>query len=527
MDAASASRDSGIDIRRLTLGLRLRGDPQRIEPVARRLEDAVRSRLGQALTQVRLEPASVASPELVFIERLAVECSGNTAWDDDLLVSHMARQLALSLQRQLGQPEVLRFRDRPDYVAAAMLAIAQGRLAQCWWFDEFDGLKPLAASVALRTLVINEAAHGTTALARLAPAALDEVLQLLGEGDASRVIAWLSALDAGGTPAFESLWAAALQLHRDGAAPARWLEALVAGERAAPGSMGARSLRQLRSMVALLRRAAAGEWPLRDAPDRASLEAMLAAGDADSGWLHHLGASEFEAVIDTLRDVAAPREAATAAALLTTTHGGFFLVLARVHRLGWLQRFQAALEQRRPEWPAARRDALCRVLACRIAAVALAPLAAAAVLGDPAIVAACGLEPPQLDDHPDLCVAALRSALRNASAAANPAPAAAHHGKGRRAHVAHLIAEAAALLLSDLGRALPGLAASTPAFLRAQALSLAAFVEPAPAGQEPRPTVVRLGRAPLDVLLVLSGVKRLELALPGIAPIRLQEDYGA
>ena len=54
-----------------------------------------------------------------------------------------------------------------------------------------------------------------------------------------------------------------------------------------------------------------------------------------------------------------------------------------------------------------------------------------------------------------------------------------------------------------------------------------AVIEPAPPSHGPLPTVVRLGRAPLDVLLVLSGVKRQELLLPGVAPIQLREDYSA
>ena len=530
MAAAATSRDSGIDIRRLTLGLRLRGDPQRLEPVARRLEDVARGRLPQALARVQLDPApaapSEAGEELIFIERLAVECSANTAWDDDALVSHMARRLALALQSQLAHPGVLRFRDRADYVAAAALAIADGRLAQCWWFDEFEGLAPLAASTALRTLVINEAANGAAALARLAPLALEQLLRALGEGDAARLSAGLAGFDAGGVPAFEVLWPAAVQLQRDGDAPVRWLGALVAGERAVPGSMGARSLRLLRDMVALLRRAAAGDGtPWRRALDRPSLEALLAADGRDSGWLHDLSASRIEAVLATLRDVAAPHEPAAAQSLLTTRHGGFFLLLARVHRLGWLAHFESVLQQRRPEWPASRRDALCRALACRVAAVALAALAWPGVLGDPAIVAACGLEGMELEDHPDLVVAGLRTALRAGSTSEGRSHATVLQDSAHAARWPRLVTHAAAVLLARLARAVPGLAASTPAFLRAQALALPAVLELAPDAMGP--TVVRLGRAPLDVLLVLCGVKRHELALPGVAAIQLREDYSA
>jgi hypothetical protein len=123
-------------------------------------------------------------------------------------------------------------------------------------------------------------------------------------------------------------------------------------------------------------------------------------------------------------------------------------------------------------------------------------------------------------------MAALRSVLRTAAAAANTAPAA-DRTSTPSTKLPRLVAEAAMLVMADLGRALPGLAASTAAFLREQALSLAAVIEPAPAAQDSLPTVVRLGRASLDVLLVLSGVKRQQLLLPGIAPIQLREDYSA
>jgi hypothetical protein len=533
MGAAFGTRDTGIDIRRLTLGLRLCGDPQRLDPVAKRLDGLARGRLGQALARVRLEgpepAAGDGTRELVFIERLAVDCGGNTAWDDDALASHMARRLALALEARLAEPDVLRFRDRPDYVAAAALAIAQGRLGQCWWFDELDGLQPLAASIALRALVINEAAHGTAALARLAESSLRQVIGTLTEGDASRLLAWLAGFDATVAPPFRSLWPSAVQLQRQGDAPARWLAALVAAERAAPGSMGARSLRLLRSMVTLLQRAAAGDRPVLQGPrDPAMVQAMRTGHFEDSAWLQGLSDGEFDTVLATLQEMEPPAQPARRQRLVTP-HGGFFLLLARAHRLGWLAHFQSTLQRRCPEWPEGRRDALCRAIACRIAAAALDPAPHRSPLGDPAVTTVCRLEGTEIDEYTDLVVAALRAVLRDVDPAARaPRPASAH-ASTRSHRWQHLLAEAAAVVMADLARALPGLAASTPAFLRAQALALPAVVEvpAAPEDGDASPNVVRLGRAPLDVLLVLSGVKRQRLLLPGVPPIELQEDHGA
>jgi hypothetical protein len=532
MSSASGASDTAIDIGRLTLGLRLRGEPERLDPVAKRLEGVVRGRLVHALGRAPLAAPRAgtgdAEQELIFIERLAVHCSANTAWDDDALAAHVARRLALALEARLADPDVLRFHDRAEYVAATALAICQGRLAQCWWFGEFDGLQALPASTALRTLVINEGRHGTAALARLAGTSQAQVIGTLGEGDASRLLAWISAFDAPAAPPFIPLWRGALQLQGGSAAPARWLGALVEAERAAPASMGGASLHVLRSMVALLRGAAEGELHLPDVADRATFEAMLKSQDEHLAWLHDLSDPEFGTVVEKLREIAPASDAPATRVRLATPHGGFFLLLARVCKLGWLARFDETVAQRRPDWPDTRRHAICRAIACRIAAVALDAPPHCPPLADAAVNAACDLDDCELEAHEDLAVAALRAALRDAGAArALRQPPA--HGSRRGRRWRRLLAEAASVVAADLARALPGLAGSTPAFLRAQALSLPAVVEAAatPGNGDVTPTLVRLGRAPVDVLLVLSGVKRQRVLLPGVPPIQLQEDCGA
>ena len=531
MSSAGAS-ETAIDIGRLTLGLRLRGEPERLDPVAKRLGAVVRGRLTHALSQAPLATprtgASDAADEIIFIERLSVHCSANTAWDDDARAAHVARRLALALEARLAEPDVLRFHDRAEYVASAALAICQGRLDQCWWFRELDGLQSLPASTALRTLVINEGRHGTAALARLAGTSQAQVIGTLGDGDASRLLAWIASFDAPAAPPFLPLWRGALRLQSDGAAPARWLGALVEAERAAPASMGAGSLRMLRAMVALLRRAAEGELQVPEGADRPILEAMLASQDKHLAWLHHLSDREFGTVVAKLREIVPARDGPATHARLATPHGGFFLLLSRVCKLGWLARFDAAVAQRRPGWPDSQRDALCRAIACRIAAVALDPAPHCPPLADAAVSAACHLSDCEFDSNEDVAVAALRAALRDANPTRQLRDPPAHASRGKR-HWPRLLAEAATVVIADLARALPGLAGSTPAFLRAQALSLPALVEIAvsPGDGNQTPTLVRLGRAPVDVLLVLSGVKRHRLLLPGVPPIQLQEDYGA
>jgi hypothetical protein len=79
-------------------------------------------------------------------------------------------------------------------------------------------------------------------------------------------------------------------------------------------------------------------------------------------------------------------------------------------------------------------------------------------------------------------------------------------------------------LLRDCARALPGLNGSSRSFLRSQALALSARLQ---AGEGAADSVASLGRAPLDVLLVLAGMKRIRVELPGVAAIRCVEDIGA
>jgi hypothetical protein len=552
-----------VDIRRLSLGLRLCGDPQRLELVGRRLEGLAQDRLARALARTRLDDAvSRGAPAamkdsggpserdssrggaaaavdgagaLVFIDRLAVHCSANTHWDDDAIAAHLARRLALALQTGLAEATVLRFPERADYVAAAALAIIQGRLNQCWWFDEFEGLRPLGASMALRTLLINEGADGTAALGRLSELTLTLVLGTLADADASRLLAWLSTFDTAAEAPLARLWSHARQLYGAGDSPQRWIAALASCERARAGSMGATSAVALRAMVHLLRLAADGRLgPLPQTAERHAWTTLLASTGVASAWLDGAGDLEFESVVDTLRAVAPGPQAEAASQGFDTPHGGFFLLLARLHRLGWPARIDAMLASARPEWSPARRDAFCRTLVCAVAAHALHPNHSMASLTDPAIQAACRFEAGKLASECPTAVGLLRSLLRDrpglrpAGSASRPRD---REAGERRLH--RLKGEAAALLIADLARALPGLASSTPNFIRSQALALHATVvaPPLPAEDDlaspPSPCVVRLGRAPLDVLLVLAGVKRQSIALPGAPTIMLQEDHGA
>src|SRR5438094_10475199 len=109
-----------------------------------------------------------ASHRYLFVERLALHCAVNSEWDDEAIGAAVAKSFGAALAQALESPRTVAFRERSELLAAFYAALAEGRAWERWWFDEFDGLRPLSASAALRTSVINEDGCGVQALARLA-----------------------------------------------------------------------------------------------------------------------------------------------------------------------------------------------------------------------------------------------------------------------------------------------------------------------------------------------------------------------
>ena len=463
---------------------------------------------------------------------------------------HITRRFALALQARFSEPGLLRFRDRVEFVAAALVAFAEGRAERCWWLAEFDGLHRLSRSTALRTLLINEADAGVTALARLTDGALAGVLGTLSEGDGARLLAWFALRPGTAEPPLAALWQSAAELALAGPATV-WLRALVGSERARSGSAGAACLRCLRSLGAL--HALVRDGALVAAELAADPRARAATG-AGGKWAERRlarGRSRCRARrrlprrwsrAQRLVPMAWEREAP--AAWLVSPHGGLFVLLGCMQRLGWLEHWQAML---RTAWPDAsdaeggtgtapvQADALSRALALRVASHALAGEDAARVLADPAVRAVCGLDGTDeaIDRHACLVNAALRAVpgvRRSPGAAIDPQAQSCDGEASRPGHVraarlsARLLSAAAARLLEECGHAVPGLTGSSPTFLRAQALALPVRLR---TGERGADSVVRLGRAPLDVLLVLAGAKRIRIELPGFAAIRCVEDVGA
>lgn len=484
-----------LEIDRLSLQVRAAVAPERAERLARRLRDAAVA----GIERDRYALAPAGAPGYLFVERLAVHCEVSSEWDDAAIGAAVARALAAALERSAAMPQTLAFRDRVELLAAFYVALAEGRAWERWWFEAFDGLRPLQASAALRTSVINEDRYGVAALARLTGTALGSVLALLAAGDARRLVEWFARRSATAAAPVAALWEASAS-RRDGVdADTGLLAALVAAERAESGSAGALTLEALRGMTALRGARARGEHfatnSCLDVPQEI-LRGWLARLGHDANWLRCATEVEAARIIGELAADAdesprmpsetAPAQDALVGERLYTKRGGVFVLLKALDWISW-----PALWRSRVHDPEA--DALVRSIALAVALRALDPRDTVAGLADPALRAAFGV------DRPLTLLGERRRALRRI--------------------VAGGIRPAADALLGEFSRRIPGLAGATHAYLRRNALALPASVEIRGATCH-----VRMGRAPVDILLVLAGAKHGRVVLPGGTALGLEAE---
>jgi hypothetical protein len=151
-------------------------------------------------------------------------------------------------------------------------------------------------------------------------------------------------------------------------------------------------------------------------------------------------------------------------------------------------------------------DALAAFLALSVVAHALLPERPVALHRDSALRRVFGVP-----DRHSARARESRAALSKALATTPPeAGSAGSPGLGE-----HLRALARALI-AQFGNCVPGCSGSSAEYLRRQCLSFGAS-----SGEG---TAARLGRAPLDILLVFSGLKRASLVLPDGRPLVLAEE---
>lgn len=548
-----------LRVDRLRLDLRLATAHERARLLEHRLRAAVARGIDAALAR---QAQGGPGTRLVFIDRLDFECSVNAGWDDDLIVDRVARQVWQALaQAQRGDVAagVRSFADAGEYLAAFIAALAEGSAWRAWWFARFDGLRALPVAAALRTALLDDVDVGLHSLLRLTPASTHQVLAALGPLEVERVLgAWCATRGNGRAPPVTLLLA-----HVPTAEPAAELAALLALERARPGSASAAALaalRCLRELEQAVRRGALRPEPDDHAEPEAALARYLRA--LALPFTFTADAAVAAALVAHLSGLPRPADGAGAAiaesADLATAHGGAVVLAALLLRLGWWERWHRALPERTGA-----------AYALNVVALALSdkPGVRAQLDADPALRRVFGLTD---DDEP----ARLRALGRRAFArACRPAPAleaappALQLGQGRRALRAWLDGErgcsgllrgslpngadtaaadpvtlawwrqhhaqqrggdglvrlTALGLLREFAARVPGCGNASADYLRSRLLCLPARVRSQPPA---RGVEVALGHAPLDVLLVVAGMKRWRLPLPDGGELRVGERLG-
>ncbi|MBX3644260.1 MAG: hypothetical protein KF720_14475 [Rubrivivax sp.] len=457
-----------LAIDRLRLQLQSRAHASRAAAIEARLSDVARHRLPAELQ--RLEVSADGSAPMVFIDELQVQAVLATAWDDERLARTLAHALAQRLQWRLQAPpgDGLRcFASRADWLAEFMLALVQGQAWRRWWFRALDGLAALPVTAALRTLIEAEGDDAIQALLRLTPSAEALVWQNLGDADACRLLATWSRREAAARVPLPALLQAAQALPGSGLPGLPGvLRGAMALQSAHPGSLGRRTLTLLAALA-----------------DELHAREVAATATGPAGWQDGLDAAERQQWAGwrepggPLAPQATRSEAAPAASTGTTTlhtrHGGALVLMTVLDWLRWPARWQEVLPG-----DAETAAQLSRAMSLDLIARCLQPRAPAQVRTDPAL---CTLW--QVQDLPDLLRRhgpSLRAANR---AVPGPRPA--------------------EQLLRALATRVPGCAQSSARYLRDNLLSMPATVA---LDAEAGVARVRLGRAPLHVLLLIAGL---------------------
>jgi hypothetical protein len=501
-----------IDIHRVPLTFVAATTPDRAELLSRRMREAFARALPSAL-ELAVTRDLEDDDAYVFIDRLDVGCLVATHWADDALAAPLAAQIAGAIQRERHLGNALVFRDRAEFVSAFLMAVADGRAIARWWFDEFDGLAALPTSSCIRTVIVTEGPSGWEALARLSPESLVHVISALNGRDAALMLTDLGRQADRGAVSLPRL-IGALESAGGVSLPTRshrLVLALVSLERTVPGAASPRTLAALRGIASLDDAARRGRLLARQDGSAATVRRWCdtaGIGDPDRAAAMDLDSTD---LVDHLESQMTGRSDGIAQdtddeAFDFTPFGGALLLCVVLVRSGWWIAWHDALLS---AGLVDRADPLASWLALAVVARALSPGKPSAVEGDPALRRVFGLParpgaPPRDRAARDALLGALR-----AGEGGLVAPA--------RAGLRWQLRAWADALLAETGRRIPGCDGSSPGYLRTRCLSLPAAVR-ADGG------AARLGRAPLDVLLVFSGLKRAAVTLPDGRGLTLAED---
>jgi hypothetical protein len=464
---------------------------ERAELVWRRARDALGKEIPAALESA-IAYAVRDDDSYVFIDRLDVTCAIRSDWAPAMAGSVFAHQLARSLREGLDGETTIVFRDRAEYLSAFLGSLPDGAAHSRWWFGAFDGLRHLPRSIAVRTLVVAEGPLGWQALAGLTPELLrrltsslepvdiEHMLRALQPGPVSKpadtIMNVLDRADADGLRSrLHQAFEAVVELGR------------AAGEPASRGDALAVS-----AILAIDEAARLGRLgPARSTPT-STVAAWCRDADVDTAGLTSLLELDASLVLD--RVGAAPAATRGDAPDARESHveftpfGGALPLAVVLARTGAWDGWRSSIRQTIPEGDL---DALAGSVALRVVARSLSPRHPALIERDAVVWRVFGG----------------RSVLPDRQRAAAAVRAAGDDRTPTGVRTSAWLHARARELLEAFSRSVPGCDGATAAYLRSQLLSM-------PAAVNIEGTAGRLGPAPLDILLAMSGLNRAEVTLP-------------
>lgn len=509
-----------LTMRRLSVVALAPRDHPEPEELRSRLDDTVCQLLPEALAEAI---SDWSGDGILRIRRLEVDLTVNAALTPKQLTKQLALAIADGLQRARADGRrVLSFADRSQYLAAFLRDLAAGCAWQRWWFQSFDGLKALPVSAAIRTAALANPVEGLGALLTMPREALAGVLAKLGTADCARVLDGLATLGEIGVP-LERIVAALTSTNADAVfAPASALTLFLDAVRTDRSCAGPQLARLATALDALHRILGAQ----RAAP-AAEILHMLDGDTAFAGGAS--GAASIAPLLvlppemqRALATVAAARRGiaptkTVAANRQYTPFGGLFMLLPSLDL--------NAIKNATDDMPAPGDLALAPLLGLLTLAACAGRRQIADVLSDPvwkevfalpmalgAADAAAALASIAPAWWPTLEPLGMPITTRS-SARFLLAPSAI---VGSRA-AARAIARLAQATSSRFARRLPGFASSSASFLYRNLLAVGATVEKNIDGIS-----VVLDRAPLDVLLSISGVADADVVGPDGSKIRMR-----
>ena len=326
-----------IEAERLHVTYELSGDHLEASLLKARLHDLACDQLAEALGAAFEPYARTDDTSVWLVRRLDVDVGLDAAASDGEVVGGWARQLSRSLSHKLDpqDPDVVRFDDRASYLARYIVERAAGTADTKWYFRMSRGLRMLPASAAIRTALTDDPADGRRSLCLLERGDLIRVASTLSEADAGRVLEVVAVSGTGDVDRERLLdeWFAS-SAAAVGTAAGIALTAFVAYSRA--GNGGPDAARTSLALAAFAQRS-------RESPPavREDLLASLAAADYAS-LVRREGVAAAERLApllgwpaDTLCRIAGvrPSDQDRAAEWRHTPFGGVFLLLPRVAEL--------------------------------------------------------------------------------------------------------------------------------------------------------------------------------------------------